>query len=846
MICPNCSKQIDITDVMCSHCKQSIREEVVQNWQREIEQVVLGYEEHHGLVHGLQKDAIQNGWGHRVKNSAKDWCFEFYLFEIFDNINILTMTDIGGYGLTGKNMSRAEIPDELPEYERLARFEHMKFSGGNTQGAGLFGRGKLLFTAASEESHIIYDSLTEDGKYRLNERRLIGRRFDNFAKAYEDDNARDMLEQLIKGHVKPLNNTGTRIIIIKPKEEIVKAIKDGAFIDYITETWWQIPLKFEKRGAKIVVKTDKGVQQAKIPKEFSDVFIKKSNKYKVRMHESNNKIEFDYKGIRLQIKKTCFIVSPKPIPVQTRGIYLYRREMKIANLELKNVPEEIEDKFYGYAEIETDSELEKIYLDEKCEGPEHYSVAKKGIIRKLKTELQLHFEDFKAELGYKENTTKMVKEKTRRALLESLDELNRKMRELGVSISASSSKNDIMIRLKSIKFPRENENMVNINESIEKIKFKLINRSTWSRDLSVSVSTRKVRGETIETMFEDRIVLKGQDSKIVGPFSCKILLPKYPKERQIYICCTATDVVNGKILATNITPVFIEVNPPAADAPPVELTIQNITFPRGKSNRRVNYKEVITNIVYSITNKTPEKIKAVFKARALNAMSKSNEIEKIKEEMILLDPFSTQELQCPNIDVDKEKYSVLDREMGPVILRATLTAEEASKKFEKAVNIFTLKNKRKPDPLERKQLAISTDIFDRGDKLAKYDFKFWVNMDSGKGVFEDYRAWEGGPEEPCSKIQPESGGFICLLNETHPAYENLLENYDEDAIRNYTYEQLVRQTLNLILKRDILEYWPEVRGSKYKERMMKSDSDNFEKVEAFTSTLDYLYGEYLG
>ena len=330
MLCPVCNKEISEIENKCPKCGEEITQQVVQNWKAEIDQIVLGYEEHKGLVHGIQKDAIQNGWGHRLNKKGKGWQFVFELINLSKDKHILTMTDVGGYGLTGKNMRTFEIPDELPEDERLARFEHMFFSGGATQSAGLFGRGKLIFTAASKDYYIIYDSLTHENKYLLNKRKLVGRRLENYAKAYEGNNAKKMLKELSSGHLKPLKESGTRISIMNPNKDIVNSIQSGDFMKYIEETWWPILLKHKE--AKIIVKTGKKTQEAQIPKEYQNMPLTSSAKWKVRYLPD---LTIDYEGSITKIKKVHFLVNPNTVPIESRGIYLYRREMKVADLDLK-------------------------------------------------------------------------------------------------------------------------------------------------------------------------------------------------------------------------------------------------------------------------------------------------------------------------------------------------------------------------------------------------------------------------------------------------------------------------------------------------------------------------------
>jgi len=810
MICPNCSKEIKQNEEVCQHCKEVVMQEVVENWNAEIDQVILGYEEHRGLVHGLQKDVIQNGWGHRLHKKGKDWKFVFKLIKRKKDGYLLTMTDFEGYGLTGKNMRTDEIPDELLESERLARFEHMYFSGGATQGAGLFGRGKLIFTAASKDKYIIYDSLTHDGVYRLNKRRLLGRKLENFAKAFERKDAESMLDELTDGELKPLKVSGTRVTIVNPKDEVVKAINDGTLMKYIEETWWQIIQKAE--DAKISIETEKKTEHAGIPKEFKNLPTSNTEKWKAKLIQPLN---IEYEGTNLKIKKVHFIVNPEPVPHETLGVYLYRREMKLANLELKDIPPEIEDKFYGFVELETNSDFENLYLAEKIEGPEHYSINKnKGLARKLRKAVQFEFDKFKSEIGYGINTTKLAKEKTDRALREALAELHKRMSNLGISIGKVVLQKDIKIILEEICLPSQDK-VVNIGDKIENIKFRIENKSQRMHNLKIEIFTTNPDGTVIENLFSSAIALNQAENRTFGEFSFKIDQPHYPAKGEIFLSCVAKDATTNKTIASKYISIYIFEHPSKIPEP-VEIDLEKIVFPREYGNRRVNYGESIKNVTYSITNNLNEKIKIRFKIKALDVQTKA-EIHSVNEVDTSLDSFKQTQINCPELKVTQELYSVIDRERGPVILRATAVALEDS------VN----KN------------------FSKGDKLAKLDLRFWINMDSGKGVFEDTRAWNGGPEEPKSEIQAEGQGYIFLLNETHPAYEVLMDSGDDSARNSYTYEQLLRQTLILLLLLEKTEYWPDFPGKKYKNNITSDSTERHEVIESCLSTIDYLYADYL-
>ncbi len=815
MICPYCSKEIKLNVSICPHCNKHVDQPVQQNWTAHIEQVKHGYDEHRGVVHGLQKDAIQNGWGHRLHPKGKDWRFVFELIKWKKDKYLLTITDINGIGLTGRNLLSSEIRGALPEDERLARFEHMYFSGESTQSAGLFGRGKLIFVASSKDYNIIYDSLTSDGgKYRLNSTWLSGIDLKNYPLAYEDENAKKMLYELTENKLKPLQNSGTRIIIINPLDEIVEAIYNGNLLKYIEETWWQIIQKYGVNNANISIKTEKGTHNAKVPKEYRDIPTKNIDGWKVKLIPN---MRFEYNNKEYKIKKCHFIVNPSIITPEVRGLYLYRREMKVANIGVKEVPPEIEDKFYGYIEIETGSEFERQYLTEKSEGLEHYSFTNKnrGIIKHLRKIIQLEFDRFKNEIGFHENRRGLYEERTARILKESLEELNKRMGRLGISVGTTKITKDIKIYVEKILLPSK-DNVVNIGDIINDIQFKVKNLSISTFNLNVCIIVKDTQGNQIEKIYEEEFNLDGEAEKITKSSSFVLLKEKYSNKNSIFISCIAISKSSGKVVGYKNIALFIG-QKPQSFLKPVEIEIDNIDFPKGMSNKRVNYGESINNIIYALTNNTTELIKAKFKVKVLDVRNRENIIHEVYESDITILPLKEINIPCPDILVDKDKYSILDNEKGPVIIRATVVALEPS------VN----------------------GTFEKAKTLDKLDTKFFVNTDSGRGVFDSTFRWEGGAEEPKSKFEPEGAGFAFYLNTTHPAYETLESNGDDSAQKSYTYEQMVRQTLILLLRMGKEDNWPDIEGKTYKVDIESKDSDKHEIIKSCLNTIDYLYADYL-
>ena len=299
----------------------------LQNWERLLQQIQQEYETQpaRGLAHGLQKDAIQNGWGARQKE--RGWAFRFALTSMNDGRLLLTMTDSGTFGLTGKADYRASVARGATDFspdERLARFESMYFSGQN-EGPGLFGRGKLLFSAASKERLIYYDSLTADGKYRLGQRLIEGARFRQ-PKTIEGDVARAGIKKWSANTLRPLEAPGTRITIVQPAEEVVAAIHDGTFLSAIEETWWEIIQKYD---ADITVASEDGkTAKAKIPSELGPLPQADGAGWKVQFKEN---LTEEVGGDAVRIKRIHILVAPsgRRLPEELRGVSIHRAGMKV-------------------------------------------------------------------------------------------------------------------------------------------------------------------------------------------------------------------------------------------------------------------------------------------------------------------------------------------------------------------------------------------------------------------------------------------------------------------------------------------------------------------------------------
>ena len=804
--CSICNRNYDDSTISCPYCSAS---DVMRlNWMEWITQVEMEYSKALGedyLAKGLQKDAIQNGWGARLYKKGTGWSFEFELVKDEKRGNFLSATDEMSHGLTGPDMKEIKDLNKLKDKSyRLARFRSMLYSGDNQQGAGKFGRGKTLYLAASKRHHIIYDSLTRNGEYKLGFTRIEGDELKNSKTIFIGDQARKYLKERVSEKIKPLSKCGTRIIIVEPKKELINAVRAGLLAKYIGDTWWPIL----KRGLKIAVTYEGKREQAKVPREFKDLKSIDTEERKCRTYP----VTFDYKGTKCRFKNIQLFLSKKgSVPEHIQGIHLYRREMKIGMLDVRELPPEIAEKFYGYAELETLSRLENIYMEQAVEGLDHSSFdGHKGIFQAMKREIQERFNKFKDEMGYgyyKGQEERKTKEASERALME----LEKDWPDL-VGLSEGTPRHPekkIKISLVSLQFPRL-EKFVNLGEDLTNIIFRIKNISSGDLSLTVTIKTIDENHRLIEELVREDINIAVNKSCKTVPLGFSVTSSKYACER-FYLTCSCVnargEIEDEKRVLIHVGPV---VKPPLFK--PLTIEKVSINFPK---ERRADFGQKVTQIEYNVKNETCIKISARFILRAMESPPKQQSIL-IYEGDFELSPNGEEEIMCPDFEIESEKYKMLleGGEKGPVVLRATV------------VN------------LEQFFVNVGSDVktYGKADRLAICDTKFWINCEAGGGIFDKTGSWKAGADEPKSTLE----GSTFILNSTHPEFNIVVDSKDEIRRKNYIYEQQCRQALLLILKKNMLDKWPaHPRYPECKKDIEKEKVSKLDFAESIFTILDY-------
>lgn len=769
-ICPFCRHENAKGAARCGKCGKDMYVEPQTEWRSYIDQVTQGYRQPpaKGLAHGVQKDAVQNSWGARRGGRSKEtWNVEFALTRTSDRSRLLAITDRGTYGLTGQIYQPQDIPDELPVDERLARFENMNFSGGN-YGPGLYGRGKLIFQAASRRREIIYDSLTVDGKYRLGRRLQEGRHLRQFPKVLQGNEAEQMLRLLTKGAVAPLKEPGTRIIIVDPVEELVAAIRTGNFATSIAETWWEILLKYD---AAIRVTSDGTTKTAKCP-----ALLEKLDGGELpdkQVHRVENRT-IEIRGKPYRVKHVVMARANDSIAEDLRGLYVQRKGMKVGTIELKEMPTDLEDKFFGFIGLDKDYED----LIAEAEDLEHYGFsAQFASFRELKKFAQAEFDNFKRKLGYivdAADSDEAAREALRAAQLK-LNELldNLGLRGIGEPLPRSQ---EITVRVEAVTFPA-GTNEVAIGDPVSDVSFRIDNNSKYTFRLAAFVETRRTNSSVIETLHTGVIELPKGSSKGVGPLAFKLQPSLYPNFEEISCVCRVEDAEDKRVATARI-PIYIGIKKPQP-LEPVKLKLESAAFPR-RDSARVNYGEEIRDVRYLLQNQTSNDLRAKFLVRTLDKARDRQRITTVVEQDIVLKPLVEDHITVPIIPVEKSVYGGVGE--GEVILRARVVSAEDQHGYE------------------------------RGDILAEHNLVFWLNRDpEGRGIFEELETFDGGPDKPRAEVRSGSGPdrWIFRLNITHPQYEAISES-DQQRTRpidrhRYVFELMMREALYLALRAERFE-----------------------------------------
>ena len=720
---------------------------IPQNYKNSVDWILKAYSDAGiSFSNGFQKDAIQNAVGARKTDRWNNWCCDISVTKC-NGKQYVVIEDSGTVGLTGKNISSDEINEiiirgeKLSSKERLSRFTSMHNSGGNETGGGLYGVGKSVYSVASETYTYFFDSLREDRLYVAN----ANRQGQVHSKAYENNDAKEFI--LRETGFGEKTTVGTRIIIDSPKQELVDAINSGSIIKNIQETWWRIIKRFD--GDSKISVNGKSID---LPDNI-ETALKKWDLTGTDLWADGYKV----KHFGLYIYET---ESP------WKGISYYRKGMKIGNIEIKNLPKSIEDKFWGYIEVDTKWEEELSEIEDNI----HFGVSKgkknKLSYLNLKNYCNETFRKCLIEWGYikdKENEDKKLQEELKQIAGDIQDLFDR----LGFEdLGTGPKKPDFDVRWQNIQYPVSDSLKVTTGDVIKfSIRIKSLYITEKKFDYKLYILDPQT-GETLSKIKQESI--KIQPGKLATyDFEHNINDKNSKQYAENRIVLEVTIPGSGKLKKKELQ-YFYDIDRPDNSRDTVTLSLHECNFPRANS-RRVNFGESIKDVCYYIENKRNQNLNYKLNISIHNADTASKDkIIDIDSITGIIEPFG--QIVTPKININFEQSFYQQYITSGVLeLRARLIANE------------------------------DDEIYEKGDKITKYEYKIYLNCDEKNGKTDSFdiksvRAPENYKRSWCEPGRDRS----ITINVGHAAY--LRNEEDHDRQLEYMREQMLKQYVILYLK----------------------------------------------
>ncbi len=705
------------------------------------------------LPHAFQKDAIQNAAGARSNPSKwHGWKCIIKLFEN-DKGRFLIVEDFGTTGLTGPNLTIDQISEmcandeDFPENYRLARLSCRNVSGDLKAGAGLFGVGKTLYSAASNAKVCKYyfESIIDTGEYRanINDRNML-----RSEGAFTNEEGKRFIKE--ETGLEPIDHVGTRFIIVDPKDEIVEAITSGRMERDAAETWWRIiPFLNEDEGIFI---NDKRVE---IPEQYSE-----SNIYAGQGRQSDKHNDL-VDG--LCTKKYGLFIC-KELDPQLRGFYFYRRGMKIGKIEMQDVPKDIEDKYYGFIELQSDYEEELANI----ESGTHYDVdgTKKNskIYSAMRDFVREFFKECLISWGYIK-----VKENENKRLYQMAKEIQNQVQNLFKQngfeeIGKGDIKKQYHAGFQNVVYPNpDEERTVHTNDKI-KFQFYIRNHTIIENQFNVRIVIKS--STKTNEIYSKKITVDGSDKYVSEELAIEVNELNAERYSDNDVVLSVEPSIGRRNENKHIY-FYYDIETKKNPERDFELIMSNRNMPR-QNDKRINTGEVISDIHYSLTNNTNTTTKLLFTVNTLNCESGNSLIEKVLREEYTVEPCSEIETNPFDIVFSQELYE--DKlSKGKIQIRA------------------------------RAIVAENSGIYAKGDIVGEFNYFIFFNKNQKSGVEDSFEPSivRDPNDKRCSWIEGKQGSRKIIINAGHPEFDLLP---DENSREMYIARLMIKEFAYLYLR----------------------------------------------
>ena len=775
-----------------------------------------------GIVHGFQKDLIQNSIGARRNNTKlnSNWEILIELTKIKGKYCIVA-TDKYTTGLTGKAYSDSAVREkikeggewfrdgksQIPAEENLTRFLNLSFSGGG-EGPGSKGQGKGLYNMMSSEENsykYIFESIQctendEMGDY------LCGRKYFDGTQLIVDFKTPDHPEDLksmkdvylkefknwTNGEIKPLNHVGTRIIIYgidekKTYEEngsltFIQIFKNSfnenlddienekSLYNMIQETWWEVIIKKGDK-AKFILKYKDQTREVKNDGNLKRIYgVKKSDKNHIVKQKQN--IDIGYNG--LKIKKLTFIYFKNGVKGLEQGIYINRRWMKIGNsISPRYFENAFTEKFYGYVELSKDLEDEIL----QYENGTHYGFKGRGFMSLYFNKvLREEYNIFKNDCGLGERTYRSESQTLRDSYLH----IARRLNFANVSNWAPSRElPDFQIKFEKLTKTSPNWSM-NYTDKIGPLKLKLINNEF------TELSSAKILIEFIQENQEPIKIFESENGFTIDAKSHDFLeIPEFGiDDRLIYERLTELRIslLDSENIqkAKNTRWIWLGLDQP--EEPNTKyLSIKNLlgVFPN-QNTTRVNIGEEISNIRCDFVSNLNIKINCIIITRiTYNQNGRKTLFDHYTNE-IEVDAGAEYSLDIPDLVIDNRFDLIKNR-------------DESEKNREVKIQVDIISAHDYPELQIQKGMSLGN----------KKDLKFFIEYNPvGRGPFSDFRNMDDS-NAPKSKYKlVENNQYEFIINFGHRCWKEIDEyGAQKDKIKEaYRQTEIAKQAILLCVE----------------------------------------------
>lgn len=773
-----------------------------QNDRSQIEQIKQEYQSlpAKGLAHGVQKDAIQNGIGARTTKSVpkackKNWKFNFELVEI-DGEPALTFWDEGTSGLTGEILSNSEINTQSVggglgadhANEKLSRFLSRFESGGNA-GPGSFGRGKLIFQAASTINSILIDSFRcDDAKYVALNRLIEGNSLKQPETPYVNSEAKEFINKESGGILSPLESYGTRITILAVDAEIVQAFKlsftdqDSEYSLYhmISETWWEII----EMGAQINLIQNGNILGVKLTNDLDLIIGAEDGLEGFRVLKEENIPVVLPQGLSFRIKELKLIVSPNTAPENLNEIWVQRKHMKIGCIKKGiNIHGKIKNRLSGILRLDEDLEDEF----ERAEGTTHYSFNhRSSALREVRDIVKNRVDVLQRRLGFKSENTEG---KTKNELNNALTDLNEMAADLGIPTEFGQGRKEptISLRVKSLGLPNADTTRVDFGQTLGPIEYEIFNRSDSPLVGTLVVSFNQ--GVTIskEVFSQSDIIVNGSETKSITVGKLNLHENECLNHSMMLIKARFLKKDSDSIYGQVSRSVWIGIEPPEPTYHLCNLKLNHLTLPR-EDTKRVELGEMIKDVAFTISNTQNKNLNLNIDVKIRKSKTPNSDVVELIHLM--------QERDYEISALSDHPFELGDIEINQNIFGAVFD-EAAVAESRKCELFYSIRYAQDYEDLNVR----------KGEHACnKKTQEFYCGVDpAGQSMFKQILTVSDADDHRRAYTSGSaSEGYNFILNNAHPSFKWVQER-DAEIREGYFKEQMIYHAYKLALKDEVFE-----------------------------------------